>query len=430
MSGWTQQVEQDPIHDLLRSVAAALDTILAQEEERDAETTERLVRLRQVVAHVTARLGSVDSELVTLQTLNNMRQPLQRIASSLETYQTQREPQHVVAAHNELESLLVHSNNLPIPGSVADVEGIREATTSLRRSIGQNIRHLETQSEDARKRLSEVQSVVNSVEARIEKSEQKLADSLSDLQSRFESAEDARSTSFEAALKQLEKKGEEARTQELSKWNESFSVHDGAFKRLLGDAENASEELQRSLESEAKRTLDAISEFRSEAEALVGVITDTGMVGGYQKEANACRRAARLWSGLAAGALGALVVFAVVVFVSHAQTSADTSWADVGWRVFVATAFGLLAAYAARQADKQEKSSRKNRRMELELASISPYLQSLPYEKQIEMKAGLADRLFGQADGDEDRGEDAPTTGTNRDILRMARDIIKSQLRE
>ena len=50
---------------------------------------------------------------------------------------------------------------------------------------------------------------------------------------------------------------------------------------------------------------------KSEAENVVGAITDTGMVGGYQRRANTERKAAILWKVIAAGSLIGFVVFAI-----------------------------------------------------------------------------------------------------------------------
>lgn len=429
MSEWTNQVEQHPIHDTIRSVIAATETALAQEVDRDAETTERLARLSQVVSYIAARLRTIDSDLVSLQALNNMHQPLGRIASSLEAYQADHQPQQVVAAHNELESLLVHASGLPVPNSVEDVEGIREATTSLRRSVGQNIRHIEAQSEAANGVLTELESRLREVEARVLESSQRVADSLTDSQGRFEAAEEARAGAFEAARQELARAGEVVRSEELGKWNDALAAQDASFQSLENEAKQTCDALNASLGAQAKAALESMAELKREAEAMVGVITDTGMVGGYQKEANAARKAARFWRGVVAGCLGALVVFAVIVFALHVSGRGGTSWADVGWRVFVATSFGVFAAYASRQADKHDKASRKNRRMELELASISPYLLKLPDDMQIKMKMDLAYRLFGQADGESDKSEEAlDTTGTNADIGRMVIELLKSHL--
>jgi hypothetical protein len=54
-----------------------------------------------------------------------------------------------------------------------------------------------------------------------------------------------------------------------------------------------------------------------------------------------------------------------------------------------------LAAYAAAQADKQMSIETKNRRLELELAAIGPYLAPLPEPDQHAFRLALGNRTFG-----------------------------------
>lgn len=63
-------------------------------------------------------------------------------------------------------------------------------------------------------------------------------------------------------------------------------------------------------------------------------------------------------------------------------------------RFGVVLTFGALAGYGARQADKHHKVERRNRRVELELASIDPFLAELPEAERNQVKAAVADRLF------------------------------------
>jgi hypothetical protein len=57
---------------------------------------------------------------------------------------------------------------------------------------------------------------------------------------------------------------------------------------------------------------------------------------------------------------------------------------------------GILAGYAAKQADKHERAQRKHRKMELELASITPYIQEFPEEEARKIKTELAMKMFAQ----------------------------------
>jgi hypothetical protein len=417
LSEWANQVDQHPIHDALRSATAALESILALEAERDPDTTERLARVQQVITDVVARIDSTDAGLIPLQALNNIQQPVQRIAENLANYQSSGQPDQVAAAHNQLENILVHLNLIPAPRTTADVEGIREAATSLRRSLGQNVRQLESRSAGVSSSLGALEQQLRTVEARMAESQERLDARIAEAETRLAAAEAQRSSAFEAAQTERDRKADELHSTRSAEWETALKTQRDEFGELTATAEAEMAELRAEVVSRTDVLLNEMESQKAQAQKMVGIITETGLIGGFQKEADAAQSAGTVWRVTAAVALGALVVFAVYVFITHNGQAASTSWADVGWRIFVASAVGLFAAYAARQADKHDRTRKRSRRMELELASISPYLDSLPQEQQVEMKMDLARRLFGQDDSP-DAAADA-TSGTQADLAKL-----------
>ena len=70
-----------------------------------------------------------------------------------------------------------------------------------------------------------------------------------------------------------------------------------------------------------------------------------------------------------------------------------------------AFALGVPAFYAAKEAEKHRRSEKHYRKMELELASIDPYIESLPEEQRDQLKQKLAERLFAQPEPQSDLDE-------------------------
>jgi hypothetical protein len=413
---WANQVEQHPIHDALRSAGAALESILAHQAERDSDTTERLARIQQVISDVIARIDSTDAGLIPLQALNNLHPPVQRITDNLANYQSGGQPDQVAAAHNQLENILVHLNLIPAPRTTADVEGIREAATSLRRSLGQNVRQLESRSAEAQSMLASLDQQLRTVEARMAESQQRLDARIGEAEQRLTAAETQRTDAFDSAQSQRERRADELLWAKSAAADAALKAQRAEFDAIVGATVTELDSLRADLATQTDTLIEEMEAQKAQAQKMVGIITETGLIGGFQKEADAAQSAGTIWRVTAAAALGALVVFAVYVFISHNGQAGSTTWADVGWRIFVASAVGLFAAYAARQADKHDRTRKRSRRMELELASISPYLDSLPQDQQVEMKMDLARRLFGQDDAADTT--DA-TTGTQVDLAKM-----------
>lgn len=71
------------------------------------------------------------------------------------------------------------------------------------------------------------------------------------------------------------------------------------------------------------------------------------------------------------------------------------NWALVISKWVVAFAFGSFATYAGKQASNYYNSEEFNRKMELELATLNPYLEGLDDQKVKEIKTELINVFFG-----------------------------------
>ena len=193
-------------------------------------------------------------------------------------------------------------------------------------------------------------------------------------------------------------------------------------KELYNQCSQTFSDLTTKSRSDAEDLTIAITAHKKQAEKLVHVIGNTGMVGGYQKTANQERAAAHFWQFVAFIAFGGLISFAIYAFLA---TGEGFSWMQVSGRVFVALTFGILAAYAARQADRLHASEHANRRIELALASVDPYLASLPREMSDEVKRALAEKFFALVEQSPQIKRKQPrVTGTSTDALRMALEAV------
>lgn len=116
-----------------------------------------------------------------------------------------------------------------------------------------------------------------------------------------------------------------------------------------------------------------------------------------------------------------LITFAIIAFLN--AVTVEFNIGKFGARLFAAIAFGILAAYSAREADKNGGLESKNRQIELELASIDMYLSKLPEENQIEIKIDLARKWFGNISAmEKDKKDNLNAIST--DLLKMVLDNL------
>ena len=115
-----------------------------------------------------------------------------------------------------------------------------------------------------------------------------------------------------------------------------------------------------------------------------------------------------------------LIAVAIVAFLPI--IGGEFTWGSFAGRVFISLTFGVLAAYAASQADKYQKIERQNRRFALELEAMGPYIAPLSPEKQEEFRLKIGDRSFGHGAGLQE-ASDAKSPATILGVCRNSKEL-------
>ncbi len=421
MSQWTDRIENHPVHQNLKTT----DSLLAQAEPLTTDNPdafaarERLVAVRGLISNV---LGNVDPEHVPPQVLKGIAQHVALLNNEVQTFVSNRNAAHLNTANGHADNLLPLIATIPVVITPQDVEGIRDSITSFRRSSGrlfgsmrkeaaetkeaivQNRAQSDQEVANLRTKLQGIETEIQKAQIEIQNQKGRLDTAIAQFQQQFSKQQEERQANFADA----ESKRTLAFTEEIKVYSATMDkAFDGAKAKFDGLFTETSEKTDAFIKN--------LEGYKDRAQKLVHVIGNTGMVGGYQKTANTERRTARVWQVLAIIFFGGLIWFAVSLF--SATFEGQFTWSRFAARAFVALTFGIAAAYCARQSDRHEDAEAYNRRIELELASIDPYLVGLPDDTQYAVKRGLAERLFGQKPPPKN---DVEVSGTNADILRMA----------
>ena len=442
MSQWADQVENHQLQELLQ-VSQTLLNQAAELLENDTQALEALERLRSVIGLVIRVLFNVDPEVVPVQPLSNMVPHLTNLNKEVQSFVSNQNVAHLTNANKHAENILPQIAAIPVLATPDDVDGMREAFTSFRRSAGQLIHNLEQEAsnfrdemdqdrltssqniESSKEQLVELETELERIQAEIQSQKGRLDTAIAEFQNQFSKKQDVRQEQFAEA----EKERNDANKKTIVEQEEQFStVKENHKEKFAGICEAADEKLisfQTSSEKTVQSYIEALDEYKTQAETLVHVIGNTGMVGGYQKTANTARNTARFWQCIAIGAFAGLIWFAIKVF--SATQSPDFTWSIFAGRVFVAGTFGIAAAYASRLSDRHEEIERYNRRVELELASIDPYLVGIQKDKQESVKEELAKRMFGQKPVPKKQSK---VSGTNADILNLLREMVTELIKK
>jgi hypothetical protein len=292
----------------------------------------------------------------------------------------------------------------------------RDAVDTHTQQMGQVIDKLRSQVTEAAKRVSDMTAEAAAERAR-------LTSLTSEFQAQFSTAQDTRSKEYnEAQASRQERFGGVVaeHTKSLAEQSAEYTKQREADARLYQDHVTS---MKTRYEASATALLEDITRRKEGVEKLVGVIGNLAVTSGYLRAANHARWSTWIWQFVTVAAMGGVIIVAWKAFIPLvAGTFSGESFAG---RVFVSIAVGVLAAYAASQADKYARVEGHNRKLALELEAIGPYLSSLPTEKQEALRVQIAERTFGQPDSF--GGEKSPASIVDV-LLKSAefRDLITS----
>lgn len=422
MGQWLDRFENHPVHTQIQTfeqLIASTEGII--DELEDSNAIESYERLKLILGAIKSKFDSIDPLLYPLAPIQNLNQQIGQVVTEINNFNSNRNVGHLTNANNHADNVLINLSNIVSPGLPRDIDGIRESVASFRRSAGQFIRNLEAEHNELTAKQETLSQQIQTITTEINTQKGRLDTAITQFQQQFSEAEDRRREQFEQAKDKRKKDYEtlvggieETFTADLENLKEKFQ----SFLDVITERK---EKVHTELTQAAEEIIKQIEKQKSKAAELVTIITNSGMVGGYQTIANKEKTSSIIWQVIAVLSFLGLIGFAIVAF--KATLSETLHWGKVGARAFVAITFGILAAYAARQADKHEESERKNRKMELELAAIDPYLSELPVETRHKIKEELASRLFAQNETTA-IVNDSKTSGSVVDLLRMALESI------
>lgn len=427
MTSWDERLQDHAVNPGISKVLDLIDQVAAK-EELDLQAREQLARMRSVTQFLQRTLERAEPALLPLASLNNCTTYLDNIAAEMTQFMSNGNLAHLTSANGHADRVLQQIPSVRTAEVPDDIAGVREAVVSFRQSAGQHLRHLTDEAERLRSLLSTMSTSATEVQAEIKAQKSRLDTAIAEFQNQFSQATSQRAEQFQ----QAEQKRLEAATETLGSTKSQLvaliaehsdlltSLHDTQdteFSEFIATSSQSSTELQESIREAGAQQMDEIEALKAEAEKIVGVIASTGMAGGYQKIADGEHRSALVFQITTVVSIVGLIVFAVWAFLNVASGGFDAGMFAA--KAFAAISFGILAGYAARQAERHQSNERYHRKMELELTAIGPYVAALPEETQMEVRRELAQKMFGR-EVTLGPAKAKDTTGTTADLLRLA----------
>ena len=420
MSQWSERIRQSPVWANTASLGQAVDQATTR-EGIEPQSLDGLERVRTVLAFAGKRLAASDPSLVYPPALESFSNSLQSALSEVQAFIADGNAGRIVNANSHLDGALSNLAAILPPQSVDELQALSDAAAAYRSTLQSQLSAVRSNAAASVAEVEALKKKVDELATEVANERQRLASITGDFQSQFSTAQDARGREFTDAQTSRQERYAAMAAEQTEKLSLQISEMIRQREAAQREAAEALTLLRRDFSEKGAEILAVVEGHKRDVEKLVGVIGNLGVTSGYLKNANQARTAVWIWQAVTVLALGGLIGVAWRVFVPTMGT--EFSWPSFAGRALLSVTVGVLAAYAASQADKYLQTERRHRKLALELEALGPYIAALPEEKQEAFRLLIGEKSFGR-DEAPDGKERSPATVLDLLKTKEVRDFI------
>ncbi|WP_434950084.1 hypothetical protein ACRWQL_11510 [Shewanella sp. HL-SH4] len=422
MSQWDKKFKSHPIHATLDNLEDRLGDESLKTD--DLSVIEHIDRIAQLKSYAETCLESLIPALVNHGNLNNTNSYIQSLIAELNNFIANKNVAHLNNTASHIDNAMAQLISLPMQSfpiseqsftksllqfkSLAEksLSEIKESKDTLQASIV-------TISKDAADQKTSLDNLV----LEIQEHSKSIETSLNHFVEKFENTESDFTNKFDSTVDEIEEKYKNYTQEFNSQLDEKIENTENLFQKNLDEQKNTFTTQLESQKSDAQAILDELEKKKSEASNLLQIIGNIGITGNYQNIANIEKAAADKWRNIALWLMISMV--AVIGFTIFISATNGFDWKLALFRIGAALALAIPAAYAAKESAKHRLLENHNRRSELELASLDPYLEKLPEDTRNKVKEELTKKFFG-LNSQEIKVEDSISSVAIFDLLKSA----------
>ncbi|MCG9899084.1 MAG: hypothetical protein MH132_03705 [Hydrotalea sp.] len=353
-----------------------------EQEAKEKIDIENLYFFQSSFRYISDRLKTTIPILVQEAELSSLNNEIDAGLQQINNFLGNNNIGHINNAVNNFFSALNRVRNLPLPfakgdydfsKSIANFEQIvQEKYTSLEDEKNELATEIENLKADLLQKDTEINRLFKLVEAKE-----------TDIQSL--------NTQFQNEFSALKIKA----NQDIETDRNRFRQEIDSEKKIYRDE---IDELKATIDTDTTDLINSLNTKLEEAKKIVNVIGNVGVTGNYQLIANEHKKAANLWRWITIAFMSAFSGLLIWTIIDLSSEGFD--WLKSLIRIIAAAALSYPATYAARESTRHRKLETINRTAELELASLSPFIELMPETKQQAIREKLVDKYFGNGSSD------------------------------
>ena len=419
MSTYTKSINEHPIHDSLTQVNSMVSVVKGM-EDMPSEDIENILRAEFVLNNFSEAIKLAEKQLIAISWLAESSSALNNINSYLSSYNSNRNAAYLTTNMNpQLDIILSNTVKINTVKSKSNLQGIMSSIEKYQNSISDYLKSIENRNSNLKntedgflekveeldaslkKKSVDFEATINQEKTRLDNLITNHQTQIAANKSEFQDQQKVFSDKFDASQSEFKK----SYVEQKNEFETQIESLVDALNQTKTDFNTKSE----GLINENKKSFD---KYQDEVKNIVGIVNTNMFSHKYKEVADDAHKRAKFWHGAAIALMVLLAAFAFYSFVI--TLNQDTSWVKLVAKIFAATTVATGAAYAARQASKQEKVERYARKTEMEMVAIDPFLESLTDEQRQEVKQEIARTIFGKSDSMEITTKDEAHTALDK----------------
>lgn len=378
------EFENHIVHNILNDIYIKIN----QEDSKEAIDLDNLNFLNTSIEYIQNRLKITIVNLLNPAQLTNISNDLTNAQTNINNYINTKNEAYLNSAQTHLYNSFARFNSIPTH--------VTKSSYNFSRSISSFEKLFTEKNEQLNKEYDELLAVTANLKEQTEEQSDeidRLKELLEEKELTIESLNKSFKTEFEEIVENIKEQSSEITNENESKIDNKITQIDNIFESKLVEHKESISELINKTDVSAQKFIEQLEEYRVQGRTLIGLINDSAVTGNYQKIANENKTTANIWRRISIGFMSLLS--GLLIYAIWDISGSDFDWKKSIIRIIVAAALSYPATYAARESSKHRIIENKNRKLELELASINPFIDDLEPDEKKKIKEELVNKYFG-----------------------------------
>lgn len=309
--------------------------------------------------------------------LNTIAKEIENALTQINSFVGNKNVGHITNATNHLYTAITRIRNLPLPFAKNDFN-FSKNISNFEKITKEKYSSLEVENKELKNEFSTLSKKLEDTNKELEKVNTTLKQKELDIQNLNNSFQ----TNFDTI--------KTSATQNYEHDRKTFRAEFDISKKTLS---NEVETLKTGIDTGTDKIISDLEAKLEEAKKIVGAVSDNAVTGNYKIVANNHKITADVFRIIAIVLM--ITMSSLLIYAIWDVSGENYDWTKSLVRILAAAALSYPATYAARESSKHRKLEIINRKSELELTAIGPFIELFPELKKQEIKEKLVEKFFG-----------------------------------